>query len=282
MNKNQLDIYYQVINQAKTSFPVIFIHGYGKSQTVFKHQIAYLEPYFKLILFDAIGDGYSDKPQIDLYENLVDATVKDVYQLCKFLKLGSKFGLIGHSLFGCAVAQKIAIEKGDDISFLILLNGGTLILDSTIRSTFWNLVPQYTRMHFNHLAEMSIDKLITRMIPYLIKILTQETEDFYLEDENLSKEEVQLLHMKIRDDLFSFLNYPLTPDYISAPTLIIAAELDNFAPSYMSKELHERIPDSKFYIVTMAGHFGLTERENEYNKLIGKFLMNHEFIPSKK
>jgi pimeloyl-ACP methyl ester carboxylesterase len=47
----------------------------------------------------------------------------------------------------------------------------------------------------------------------------------------------------------------------------------------MAKILQNKIPGAELQIVTMAGHFGMSHRANEYNKRIKGFLIKQGFIP---
>ncbi len=68
------------------------------------------------------------------------------------------------------------------------------------------------------------------------------------------------------------IQHPINPSKIQCPTLIIGAELDNYAPLWMSKDLANKIPNSEYYVIPMCGHFGPNHRPEEYNKLISQFL----------
>ncbi|MHA1510237.1 MAG: alpha/beta fold hydrolase [Promethearchaeota archaeon] len=78
-NHLSLNVYYRVINAEKDEFPIIvLVHGYGSSLAMFAKQIPFLKKYFKIILFDAVGHGKSERLQSDLNEDLINNTVKDV------------------------------------------------------------------------------------------------------------------------------------------------------------------------------------------------------------
>jgi len=206
-----------------------------------------------------------------LQENLIENTVKDLQHLLNLLEIDSKFGFMGHSLFGSCVSLEYTLKNPEKVSFLIILNGGTLKLDNTIRNIFWNLLPQFTRMHFKGIAQLSLDIIIDRTLPFIQKAMEPEE----IETTNFEK---QIIKEKIRSEILDMNDFGLDPSLITCPCLIMGAELDNFAPSYMSKELHEEITDSELYIVKMTGHFGLTQISQEYNENIFTFLIKHKII----
>ena len=80
----------------------------------------------------------------------------------------------------------------------------------------------------------------------------------------------------IEQEIFDMIQNPLDPSGITCPTLIIGAELDNYAPIWMSKELAFKIQDSEYEIIPMAGHFGVSHRAESYNKYILDFLKRQE------
>ena len=268
-NHLSLNVYYRVINAEKDDLPIIvLVHGYGSSLAMFAKQIPFLKKYFKIILFDAVGHGKSEKLQSDINEDLINNTVKDLQYLLNLLEIDSKFGFMGHSLFGSCVSLEYTLKNPENVSFLIILNGGTLKLDNTIRNIFWNLLPQFTRMHFKGIAQTSLDTIIDRTLPFIQKAIEPEE----IETTNFEKE---IIKEKIRSEILDMIEFGLDPSTITCPCLVVGAELDNFAPSYMSLELHEEIEDSELYIVKMTGHFGLSQISNEYNKIIFTFLTKH-------
>ena len=268
-NHSSMNIYYRVINAEKNHLPIIvLVHGYGSSLAMFAKQIPFLKRYFKIILFDAVGHGKSDKKREDLQEELIENTVKDLQHLLDLLEIDSKFGFMGHSLFGNCVSLEYTLRNPEMVSFLIILNGGTLKLDNTIRNIFWNLLPQFTRMHFKGIAQISLNTIIDRTLPFIQNALEPEEIE-------TSCSEKEIIKKKIRSEILDMIEFGLDPSQINCPCLIVGAELDNFAPSYMSLELHEEIADSELYIVKMTGHFGLSQISNEYNKIIFTFLTKH-------
>ncbi|MHA1510236.1 MAG: alpha/beta fold hydrolase [Promethearchaeota archaeon] len=166
------------------------------------------------------------------------------------------------------MSLEYTLKNPENVSFLIILNGGTLKLDNTIRNIFWNLLPQFTRMHFKGIAQTSLDTIIDRTLPFIQKAIEPEE----IETTNFEK---GIIKEKIRSEILDMIEFGLDPSTITCPCLIVGAELDNFAPSYMSIELHEELSDSEIHIVKMTGHFGLSQIFQEYNEIIFTFLKKH-------
>jgi pimeloyl-ACP methyl ester carboxylesterase len=70
----------------------------------------------------------------------------------------------------------------------------------------------------------------------------------------------------------------LRPDYvpllkrISAPTLLIAGQEDEFTPPDLTESMHVLVPDSVVEIVEGAGHLPNLERPDRFNTLLRRFM----------
>lgn len=274
-NIRDVKLFYQIISDEKPAPTLIFVHGYGSSFSLFSEQIKVLKTYFKIVLFDAEGHGRSERGDDVIQERMTENMLNDLEMLLDQLVIKEDVGIIGHSLLGCAVAQRFTIKYPERVKFLILLNGGTLILDSSIRNIFWNLLPQFTRMNFHEISQSASSVMIDRTLQFIRAALLENNRSGSNGFVQMNAIEID---EKIYQDLNDMLENELDPSGISCPTLIIGAELDNFAPAYMSKGLRKKIPNSELHIVTMAGHFGMSQRAPEYNKKILDFLTKNHFI----
>jgi len=272
-NSRNIKMFYQLISEEKTGPVIVFVHGYGSSTSLFSEQIKILKKDFKLLLFDAEGHGQSESSDDYLKEQMTVTLLKDLELMLDSLLIHGEIGFIGHSLLGCAVAQMFALKHPEKVKFLILLNGGSIILDSTIRNIFWNLLPPFTRMNFLDRKEEVSHILIDRTVSFIKSTLKDDLDERGIK---ISEDE---LENKIREDLSYLVDEEINSQMIQCPTLIIGAELDNFAPVNMAKILQNKIPGAELQIVTMAGHFGMSHRANEYNKRIKGFLIKQGFIP---
>lgn len=271
-NSRNIKMYYQLISEEKTGPVIVFVHGYGSSTSLFSEQIKVLKKDFKLLLFDAEGHGQSESSDDYLKEQMTKTLLDDLELMLDSLIIKNQIGFIGHSLLGCAVVQKFTLKYPEKVQFMILLNGGSIILDSTIRNIFWNLLPPFTRMNFLDIKDEVSHILIDRTVSFIKSTLKEDLSERGIE---MSEEQ---LENKIRNDLSDLVYEDLKSEEIHCPTLIIGAELDNFAPVNMAKILKNKIPQSELQIVTMAGHFGMSHRANEYNKRIKGFLIKHGFL----
>ena len=259
-------MFYEIFNgHADDKTPILMLHGFGSSAGFFQEQLKVLKPEHKVVVFDAEGHGKSEKnPQEILDAHLIQDSIVDIQELLYILQLDEPVVLIGHSLVGGGIAQEFALNFPDQVKCLILLNSGRYLIDNTIRNIFWNLLPQLVRMEFNKLILDNIEVLLDKTIPFIRAAL--------IGDENSTDFFHDRLDGIVETEIFDMIQHPIDPSKIQCPTLIIGAELDNYAPLWMSKDLAEKIPNSKYHVATMCGHFGPNHRPEIYNKLIMDFL----------
>ncbi|WP_371803848.1 alpha/beta fold hydrolase [Candidatus Lokiarchaeum ossiferum] len=270
-NQNDYEIYFEIFNEDSNLPVLILIHEYGSSQTIFSKQKRFLAQYFKLILFDVIGHGNSDKNPYELQENMINSTLNDLSNLLTYLSIEGSISILGYGLFGTATAQQFTIINRNCVNFLILLNGGNLFIDSTIKNIFWNLLPKYSRVNFNEIINQSFDEIVDQISPLIEKIIQPD-------EVILSKRDRDLIKNRIKDEIWDLNEFQIESSKISCPTLIICAELDEEAPIYFSKQLRKNIRDSEYHMVSMTGHLGISQRHEEYNNIIYTFLQNNNFI----
>ena len=265
-NKHNLNLFYEIFNgQKDDKTPILMLHGFGSSAGFFQEQLRILKSEHKVVMFDAEGHGKSEKnPKEKPDAHLIRDSIIDLQELLYILQLDEPVVLIGHSLVGGGIAQEYALAYPEQVKCLILLNSGRFLIDNTIRNIFWNLLPQLVRVDFNKLILDNIEILLDKTIPFIRGALMGDKEDsdfFY-----------DRLDGMVETEIFDMIQHPIDPSGIQCPTLIIGAELDNYAPLWMSKDLAEKIPDSRYHVATMCGHFGPNHRPEIYNKLILDFL----------
>lgn len=99
--------------------PIVFVHGFPDFWYSWRHQMAALAPYFKVIAIDMRAYNLSDKPEgVDSYgmEHLlgdIRAVIEDVGE--------EKVTVVGHD-WGGAISWHFALEHQQQVERLIILN----------------------------------------------------------------------------------------------------------------------------------------------------------------
>ena len=116
----------QVLGQGRET--LVFAHGFGANQRVWRHQVEAFQGRYRIVLFDHVGFGGSDlaaySPQ--RYRGLAQYA-EDVLELCEELNL-SACTWVGHSMSGM-VGVLASLMEPDCFQRLVLLNGSPRYLN---------------------------------------------------------------------------------------------------------------------------------------------------------
>src|SRR5688500_3641096 len=78
--------------------PMLFAHGFGCDQNMWRHITPAFEADYRIVVFDYVGAGKSDWKAYDpvRYQSL-DGYAEDILEICQALDLGGVI-LVGHSV----------------------------------------------------------------------------------------------------------------------------------------------------------------------------------------
>ena len=102
-------------------FPLVLIHGFLGSSTLWKLQIGFFKKSFRVITPDLPGFGKSFKAQ---QHRSIKKTAKIILEVLKKKKI-DKFHLLGHSMGGM-IAQEMTKISSDKISKVIFYSTGAI------------------------------------------------------------------------------------------------------------------------------------------------------------
>ena len=204
----------------------------------------FLGNQYKKIFIDLRGSGRSQQPSGSYTIELMG---KDVQQLLNYLKIDSAY-FIGHSMGG-AIVQQLCIDFP------------AMVKKAIICSSFPK-VPMTSLMQIDTVLEMALAEICEEFIyktvlpwlyssdclekkggiEYLIKQMSKNP--FPQKPEGFIGQGAALKGFNILDQLKK----------IQAPCMILVGENDLYAPISCSKELEEKIPDTKLKIFSGQGH----------------------------
>lgn len=111
-------------NPAPDNVPaILFLHGFPTASFDYARLLPHLLAKARLVFFDFLGFGFSDKPRPHRYSLFEQAALAEA--LCVRLGL-SKVTLVAHDM-GSSVALVLLARKRLEVSRLILLNGSLLL-----------------------------------------------------------------------------------------------------------------------------------------------------------
>ena len=249
------DIY---IGDEGKGFPLVLVHGFLGSSTMWKPQIDFFKDYFRVITPDLPGFGKSKnaKPQnsIQSMSNLILDSLEE--------KKVSKFHLLGHSMGGMVV-QEMAIKKGDKISKLICYSTGPI---GEMPGRFETVDESRENLKKNGLKTMA--RSVTKT--WFVKGEDAKYFDFCIEagtQTSIEAADNSLAALKKWNGVDKLKN-------IKNETLIIWGNKDKSYNLSQVKILEKNIPNSSLVAFNGCAHNVHLEKIDEFNRTLLNFINN--------
>ena len=233
---------------------LVFLHYYGGSSRTWKYVTAPLAKSYRTVAIDHRGWGESDAPIVgySLANHTDDAVgVIDALGLRRYI-------LVGHSMGG-KVAQRLASRQPKGLTGLVLVGSSMpkpLVVSAEMRARM--LTAYKTREN----VEMAIDQVLTA------KPLNSADREQVIADSLRGAPQAKEAWpvSSSQEDISDAVSA------ISAPTLVIACELDRVDSVETTKaELLSRIPGAVLHVVPGTGHLSPLESPADLVRLIDQF-----------
>src|ERR1700710_260567 len=226
---------------------MMFAHGFGCDQNMWRYVAPAFETEFRTILFDYVGAGRSDLSAYDpeKYASL-DGYAHDVIELCRALDVrGGIF--VGHSV--SAMVGVLASKKAPELfDKLVMVGPSPRYIDDS------DYVGGFTEAQIHELLEfldsnhMGWSQAMAPMImgnPERPELGEELTNSFCRTDPEIAKAFARVTFMSDnRADLAR----------VKARTLILQCSEDIIAPSEVGDYVHRHIAGSKLVIMNATGH----------------------------
>jgi sigma-B regulation protein RsbQ len=226
---------------------IVFAHGFGCDQLVWRQVAQAFEKDYRVVLFDYVGAGKSDKSaySIERYGS-IQGYKQDLLEVCAALELKDII-FIGHSI-SSMIGMLASIDQPELMERLVMIGPSPRFLNE----------PGY----FGGFDLEDIDELLEMMelnyrewAKYLAPVVMQNenrpelTHEFEAllssNDPVITRQFAEVtFKLDLRDELAKF----------QAPVLILQPSKDVIAPVEVGQFLHSKIPQSKFVLMEAAGH----------------------------
>lgn len=241
-NVNGIKIYYEIHGNG---MPLILLHSFGASSSIWKPFIPEFEKHFKLILIDMPGHGASTY-SIPEFTHKQSAsylfTLLDQLEITTFYAIGISSGAL--TLLAMATSQPLRIEK------MIIIGASSYFP-----------IPAREVLSKNTIDNMT-DVDWARMRQYAKH-----------GDEQIKWLQNQLVNFK---DSYYDVNF--TPPYLSlicAKTLIIHGDRDSLFPVDIALDIFKSIPNSFLWVVPNGSHIPIYKYAEVFTQWSLFFLLNN-------
>lgn len=229
------------------SQPIVFAHGYGCDQFMWRFVYpAFLEDY-KVILFDHVGSGNSDESFYNTQKyNSLEGYADDILEICHALKLENVI-LVGHSV--SSMISLLAANKEPSLfSNIIMIGPSPCYIDKEeYKGGFsqQDIDELLETLESNYLGWASTMAPVIMGNPEKPELGEELTNSFCRTNPEIAKHFAKVTFLSDnREDL----------DDLQIPTLIIQSEEDAIASLAVANYVNNKITNSTLELIDATGH----------------------------
>lgn len=245
---------------------ILFGHGFGCDQSVWREVAATFESDYRVVLFDYVGSGQSDKSQYSTQRyNSLHGYKQDLLEICHALDLKDII-FVGHSV-SSMIGALASIEQPDLMAKIIMVGPSPRYLNEP------GYYGGFEKEDIEELLEM-MEMNYKEWAKYLAPVITQNAER-----PHLSKNFEQILCSNDPIIARQFADVTFSSDVreevkkVTVPTLILQPKFDVIAPVEVGEYLHREISGSQFVLMNATGHNPHISDAEETIGCIRSFLM---------
>lgn len=227
--------------------PMMFAHGFGCDQNMWRLVTPAFESDYKIVLFDHVGSGSSNLSAYssDKYNSL-HGYAHDILEICREMDLTNVI-FVGHSV-ASMMGLLAAIEEPDRFAKLILITPSPSYINDT------NYVGGFSQTDIEGLLETLDSNYLgwsRQMAPLIMgnperPMLGEElTNSFCRTDPEIAKQFARVTFLSDnRSDL----------QRANVPALILQCSEDAIAPQVVGEYVHQQIARSELVLMRATGH----------------------------
>lgn len=227
--------------------PMIFAHGYGCDQNMWRLVTPAFAGSHRLVLFDHVGSGQSDLSAYDRTKySTLQGYADDVLEICDELDLNDAI-FVGHSV-SAIIGVLAAIERPECFSRLILIGPSPRYIDDD------GYVGGFSREDIDELLEFQQSNYLgwsSTLAPTIMgnadrpELGAELTNSFCRTDPEIARQFAAVTFLSDnRADL----------PRVSVPSLILQCRQDVIAPIEVGEYVHAHLPNSLLVVMNATGH----------------------------
>lgn len=246
-----------VVHVSGAGAPLVFVHGFTTTAEFWREQTQAFSPHFKVIRINLPGHGISPRPEGREYT--IEAFANDVFEVFRALEIDSAV-LVGLSMGG-TVAQVFTLSHPDQVRALVLVGATPHGLGEDVNAD--NVLKAIEESGVVSASQNVIERSFGRTASSELVVF--------------AKQEVAQTPAFVARQAITSLNASDSREHLSnirVPTLVVVGDEDIITPPAESAVLAKGIPDCRLEVVGDAGHFPMLEQPEEFNRVLGEFLVD--------
>lgn len=236
-----------VIIKGQGTEVMLFAHGFGCDQNMWRFVTPAFENDYKVVLFDHVGAGNSDLSSYssEKYSQL-DGYAADIVNICEELGLENVI-FVGHSV--SSIIGMIAYLKSPDLfkSLIMVSPSPSYINDGDYVGGFTReqITELMDSLDNNHLGWSMTMAPVIMANPDRGELAEELSNSFCRTNPDIAKEFARTTFFSDKRDLLP---------QVGIPTLILQCSDDVIAPEEVGIYMHKHIKDSQFVLMEATGH----------------------------
>lgn len=226
---------------------MLFAHGFGCDQNMWRFVSPAFEENYKVVLFDHVGAGNSDLSaySTEKYSQL-EGYAEDIINICEELELEDVI-FVGHSV--SSIIGMIASLKSPGLfkSLIMVSPSPSYINDGDYVGGFTReqITELMESLDNNHLGWSITMAPVMMANPERGELAEELTNSFCRSNPDIAKEFARTTFFSDKRDLLPKVNIP---------TLLLQCSEDVIAPAEVGVYMHENIKDSTLVFMEATGH----------------------------
>lgn len=229
------------------SSPLMFAHGYGCDQNMWRLVTPAFEAQYRIVLFDHVGSGQSDLSTYDpVRYSALQGYADDVLEICAALDLNHGV-FVGHSV-SAMIGILAALKEPDRFDRLILVGPSPRYIDDAGYVGGFSEVDIQELLAFQEANYLGWSRNLAPAImgnPDRPELADELTNSFCRTDPTVAKQFAAVTFLSDnRADL----------PQLRARALVLQCQEDVIAPVSVGEFVHRTLPDSRLVILNATGH----------------------------
>ncbi len=227
--------------------PMMFAHGYGCDQNMWRLVTPAFEEDFRVIVFDYVGAGSSDQTayEVERYSSL-EGYAKDITEICEALDLNDVI-LVGHSV-SSMIGMLAVLEAPERYAKLVMVGPSPRYIDDTSYVGGFSeedITGLLENLDSNYLGWSHAMAPVIMGNPDRPELGQELTQSFCQTDPDIAKRFAQVTFLSdSREDLAR----------LSVPVAVLQCSQDVIAPVEVGKYVADAVPDGTLIMLDAVGH----------------------------
>jgi sigma-B regulation protein RsbQ len=245
--------------------PMLFAHGFGCDQNMWRLVVPAFENSHRVVLFDHVGAGQSDSSAYDRKKySTLDGYATDVLEICRELRLADVV-FVGHSV-SAMIGVLAARQEPDRFKALVLVGPSPRYIDDG------EYVGGFSRQDIEGLLS-SLDSNYLGWSSSMAPVIMGNAERPELGQElanSFCRTDPDIAAHFARVTFFSDNRRDL--DFVDTPALILQCSDDVIAPTAVGEYVHRHMPNSRLVVMNATGHCPNLSAPDETIAAITRFI----------